>query len=129
MFWIVVIVLALGAHFSLTAIAPGQAGKAAFYWPFAKDSQPMIAVLGGAAQTVTMLLSGIAGLCFLAGILALFGWLVPAGWLPALIAVGAIASALLYLLYFGVNALIPLAIDAFLLLGVFNLHWTVASLK
>ncbi len=127
MHWPVIITLLLGAHFALTAIVPGE--KALFYWPFAKDSKPTLDVLGSATKPVTQLLSVVAGLCFLASAAAILGWLVPAAWFSPLIITGAVASALLFLLYIGINALVPLAIDAFLLWGVFGWRWTVAILR
>ncbi len=125
--WLVIIILLLGAHFSLTAIAPGE--KELIYWPFAKDSKPRLNVLGPASKPVAQLLSVIAGLCFVASVLTLLGWLIPPTWFFPLIIAGTVASALLFLLYVGINALIPLAIDAFLLWGMFGWHWTVAALK
>ena len=125
--WLVIITLLLGAHFALTAIVPGE--KALLYWPFAKDSRPALDVLGSATKPVTQLLSVVAGLCFLASAAAIPGWLVPAAWFVPLIVTGAVASALLFLLYIGINALVPLAIDAFLLWGVFGWRWTVAILR
>ena len=125
--WLVIVTLLLGAHFALTAIAPGE--KALFYWPFAKDSKPTLDVLGSATKPVTQLLSVVAGLCFLASVGAILGWLVPPVWFSPLIIAGAVASTLLFLLYIGINALVPLAIDAFLLWGVFGWHWTVATLR
>ena len=125
--WFVIITVLLGAHFALTAIAPGE--KALFYWPFAKDSKPSLDILGSATKPVTQILSVIAGLCFLASAVALFGWLIPANWWTVPVMVGAVASAILYLLYFSSNALIPLAINAFLLCGILALHWTVAGLR
>jgi hypothetical protein len=73
--WLVIVTLLLGAHFALTAIAPGE--KALFYWPFAKDSKPTLDLLGSATKPVTQLLSVVAGLCFLASVGAILGWLVP----------------------------------------------------
>ena len=127
--WLVIVSLLLGAHFALTAIAPAKAGKALFYWPFANDNKPTFGFLGAATKSITPFLSVIAGLCFLASVAVLLGWLIPAnGWTP-LVIVSAVASAALYLLFFGVNALVPLAIDAFLLWGVIAQHWTVAGLR
>lgn len=125
--WLVIITLLLGAHFVLTAIAPGE--KALFYWPFAKDSKPTLDILGSATKPITQLLSVLAGLCFLASVTAILGWFIPPTWFLPLIITGMVASTLLFLLYIGINALAPLAIDAFLLWGVFGWHWTVATLK
>ena len=125
--WFVIITLLMGAHFALTAIVPGQ--KALFYWPFAKDSRPTLDILGYMTKPVTQLVSVVAGLCFLASVLAVFGWLIPFTWLPPLIITASVASLVLFMLYIGVNALIPLAIDAFLLWGVFGWHWTIATLR
>jgi hypothetical protein len=64
----------------------------------------------------------------IAALLALFGWLIPANWFAPLIVVAAIASALLYVLYFGLFALAPLAIDVVLMWGVFTQGWSVTTL-
>jgi hypothetical protein len=125
--WLVIITVLLGAHFALTAIAPGE--KALFYWPFAKDSKPSLDILGSATKPITQLLSVVTGLCFLASVVAILGWLIPPTWFIPLIIFGTVASTLLFLLYVGINALVPLAIDAFLLWGVFGWHWTVATLR
>lgn len=125
--WLVIITVLLGAHFALTAIAPGE--KALFYWPFAKNSKPSLDILGSATKPVTQLLSVVAGLCFLASVMAILGWLIPPAWFVPLIIFGTVASTLLFLLYININALVPLAIDAFLLWGVFGWHWTVATLR
>ena len=54
--------------------------------------------------------------------------LIPADWFrPAAIA-GAIASAILFLLYLGPWAVVPLALDAVILWGVLLQDWTPASL-
>ena len=86
-------------------------------------------VLGSATKVVTQILSVIAGLCFLASAIALFEWLIPAQWWAWLVIVGSVASAVLFLLYLGINALIPLAMDTFLLWGIVAQHWTVAALR
>ena len=125
--WVVIIVLLLGAHFALTAIAPGA--KELIYWPFAKDSKPRLNVLGSASRPATQLLSVVAGLCFAASVLAILGWLIPPTWFLPLIVSGTVASSVLFVLYIGVNALIPLAINVFLLWGVFGWRWTSAALK
>ncbi len=125
--WLVIVTLLLGAHFALTAIAPGE--KALFYWPFAKDSKPTLDILGSATKPVTQLLSVAAGLCLLASVAAILGWLILPTWFIPLTIIGAAASTLLFLLYIGINALVPLAIDALLLWGVFGWHWTVATLR
>ncbi len=43
---IVIILLILGAHFSLTANVLARAGKAMLYWPFADDTKPTSAFPG-----------------------------------------------------------------------------------
>jgi len=130
---LVLVLLLLGAHFSLTPFAPAQAGKARFYWPFAADSRSILSRVGGlpsqSGSIVTPLLGGLAGLCFLAAVPALFSVVVPASWWPFLVAVGSVASILLYVLYLGPNSLLPIAIDLVLLWGVLIQHWTVAALR
>lgn len=123
---IAIVLLVLDAHFNLTANVPGP--KALIYWPFGADTKPLLALFGAYPNTPTQLLSVVAAASFIAALLALFGWLIPANWFAPLIVVAAIASALVYVLYFGLFALAPLAIDAVLLWGVFTQGWSVATL-
>lgn len=120
----------MGAHFSLTASAPAPVGKAWLLWPFAADSKTVLSAVGGlpaqAGSVLTPALAGLAGLAFLAAALSLFGLVVPSnGCLPR-VGVGVAASGPLYVAFFGVNALLPLALDALIFWRAFVQHWTVA---
>ncbi len=130
---ILITLIVLAVHFSATPFAPAPAGTAKFYWPFAADSKPWLGFIGGlpsqSGSIVTPLLAGIATLSFIASLLALFGWLVPAHWFTPLIIAASIASVFLYILYFGVFSLLPIALDAILLWGIFSQGWAVARLK
>ena len=129
---LVIILLFLAAHFNATPFAPAPAGAAKFYWPFAADSKSWLTAIGGlpaAGGIITSLLAGGAALGFIASLLALFGWLVPANWFAPAILAASIASVLLYVLYFGAFSIIPLALDALLLAGVYAWHWSAAGLK
>lgn len=127
---LIAVLLLVGAHFSLTANVPAQAGQARFFWPFAADTKPALDILPQeATRTVTSLLSVVAGACFLAATLGLFGLVVPASWWSPLVVTGAVSSGLLYLLYIGPWALLPLLIDTLLLWGVLVWGWSVAGLR
>lgn len=129
---LVIVLLFLAAHFSATPFAPAPTGTAKFYWPFAADSKSWLTAIGGLPASggiVTSLLAGVATLGFIAALLALFGWLVPANWFAPAILAAFIASVLLYVLYFGAFSLLPLALDTILLAGVYAWHWSVAGLK
>jgi hypothetical protein len=78
--------------------------------------------------TITRLLSALAAAGFLAALLSLLGWLVPASWFVPLTVFSSVASFLLYVLYFGRWAVLPILIDLVLLWGVFSQGWTPASL-
>lgn len=129
----VLILLVLAAHLNLTAFAPSPAGKAVFYWPWAADSRPIVAGIGGLPQEgsgiVTPALAGIAGICFLAAVLALLGIVVPTDWWTPLIGVGVAASIVLFVLYLSPLSLIPIALNLILIWGVFLQHWTAAGLQ
>jgi hypothetical protein len=131
--FVVLVLLIAAAHFSLIPFAPAPAGKAWLVWPLAADARPWLGGLGGlpaqGGSIVTPALAGLAALCFVAAALALFGLLVPAAWWPWLVALGAASSALMYVLYIGPWAILPLALDLLLLWGVYGLHWTVLSLR
>lgn len=125
----VTLLLLAGAHFALTANVPAPAGKEWILWPFAIDSQAILHLTGGGIANFTKLLSAIAGVCFLAAIMALFGWVFPADWWGVLVAIASITSLALYLLFLGPWAIIPIIIDLFLLWGVFFTHWFAAMLR
>ncbi|NOH02683.1 MAG: hypothetical protein HND47_12345 [Chloroflexi bacterium] len=127
---ILIALLVLAAHFSATPFAP--AGTAKFYWPFAADSKSWLTAIGGLPASggiVTSLLAGVATLGFIAALLFLFGWLIPAHWFTPLIIAAAVASILLYILYFDTFSLLPIALDFILLWGVLARGWSVAGLK
>ena len=130
---LVIILLILAAHFSLTPFAPAPVGQGTFYWPFAADSKSWLALIGGlprqSGSVVTPLLAGLAGLGFLSAVIGLFGIAVPADVWPLLVAGASAASLLLYILYIGPWAILPMAIDAALLWGVLAQHWSVAALR
>lgn len=128
---LVIVLLLLGIHFAGTAFVPGA--KALVYWPFGENSRPLLAGIGGlpkqGGSVLTPLLAGVAVLAYLAALLSLFGWLVPAGWWRPLVIAGAAASAVLHLLYFSPVMILPLGLDAVLLVGVLVLNWSVAGLR
>lgn len=130
---VVVIVLLLAAHFSLTAFVPSPAGQAQFYWPWAAEMHPVVGGIGalpqGGGGIITPALAGIAGLCLLAAAAALLNIAVPADWWLPLVIVGALASTVLFVLYLSPLSLIPIALNLFLLWGAVVQHWTVAGLR
>jgi hypothetical protein len=130
---VVIVLLLLGAQFVLTAFAPAAAGKAWLLWPFAEDSKPWLNAIGGlpkeGGSAVTPLLAGIAGLCFLAAVLALLGWFVPSDWFRPLVLAATVAALLLNGLYLGIWAIAPIVIDLVLLWGVFFQSWSVTALR
>lgn len=127
--FVVAALLFVRAHFSLTALIPTPAGKAWLFWPIAADSKPVLGVLGGLPAALNPAFSGVSAAAFMAAVLALFGLFVPAGWWPTLVLVGATTSFLLYVLYLGRWAALPIAIDAVLLWGVLVQHWSVSGLR
>jgi hypothetical protein len=127
------LLLILGAHFNLTPFAPAEAGKAWVGWPFAADSKPWLSIIGGLPQQsgsmVTTILAGAAGLAFIMALMSLFGWLVPAEWLRVCVVIAAGASMLLYVLYFGIWSLIPIAINVLLLWSAFTRQGLMAGVR
>lgn len=126
---LVTLLLIAGAHFALTANLPAPAGKEWILWPFAADTQAVLQPMGEGIDSFTKLLSGVAGACFLAAILSLFGWLLPAEWWSLLVGIAAVSSLGLYLLYLGPWTILPIVIDLFLLWGVFVARWSAAMLR
>ena len=127
--FLIILLLLAGALFALTATVPAPARKNWVFWPFAADSQAVFGLAGEGIDTVTKLLSVIAGVCFVAAVLALFGLLIPAELWGVFVGVASIASLVLYLLYLGPRVMLPIVIDIFLLWGIFVVHWLVAGLR
>jgi hypothetical protein len=127
--YLIALLLLLSAHFALTANVPASAGQEWIFWPFSADSRAVLGLTGDGVNNITKLLSVIAGACFLAALLALFGLIIPAEWWGVLVGIAATSSLILYTLYFGLWAVLPIAIDSFLLWGIFIPHWSVANLS
>lgn len=127
--FLITLLLLAGAHFALTANVPAPTGKNWVFWPFAADSQAVLGLAGEGVKNITKLLSVIAGVCFLAGLLALFGLIIPAELWGVLVGIASVASLALYLLYFGPWAILPIIIDIFLLWGIFIVRWSAAGLR
>lgn len=102
--------LVLAEHISAMAFAP--AGAAKFYWSFAANSKSWLTTIDGlptSGRIVTSLLAGVAALGFIATLLALFEWPVLVQWFAPQINTAAVASILLYILYFHTFFLLPIA--------------------
>ncbi|MBK8905296.1 MAG: hypothetical protein IPM53_29205 [Anaerolineaceae bacterium] len=126
---LITLLLLAGAHFALTATMPAPTGKDWVFWPFAADSHAVLGLAGEGVSNLTKLLSVIAGVCFLAALLALFGLLIPAEWWGVLVGIASVASLALYLLYLGPWLVLPIAIDIFLLWGIFVVRWSAVGLR
>ena len=129
--FLIMILLAIAAYFSLTPFAPAPAGSAWIGWPFAADSASWLPLIGGLPSRsglVTTLLAGVAGLCFIGAFFSLLHVVVPSRWWTMLILVGASASLVLFILYFGVLSLIPIGINLALLSLVLMEYWAVEAI-
>jgi hypothetical protein len=130
---LIILILLLSAHFSLTAFMPADPGKAWLLWPFAGDSKPVFAFVGGLpiqpGSVAVPVLAGIAALCLIGALFSLIGLVVPEGWWAGLVIAGTVASAALYIAYFSSLSIVPIALDVLLLWGIFAQHWSVAALR
>lgn len=125
--YLVIVLLLMGTHFSLSAFVPGPVAH--YYWPWAKDSRPSLQILDRAFRPVfSPFLAAAAGIAFVGALLALFGLIPESWWLP-LVVTGCTASGLQFLGYLGPFATLPLMVDAGLLFGLFVLRWSVADLR
>jgi hypothetical protein len=121
---VIAVLLALAAHFSLTSLAPAPAGKGSLIWPFAADSLPVAPLLGHPQAGLTAILSGVAGVAFLAAAFYFVtGRLLQPGWVLPLVLVAAAASVVLYLGHFTPRALLPLLLDGVIIWGVVSQGW------
>jgi hypothetical protein len=121
----------IAAHFSLTAFAPAEAGKAWAFWPFAADSRPILAGVGGLPQqpgsALAPMLAGLAGVGFILALLGLFDFAVPLAWWRSLVVAAAAASILLYLLFLGRWSALPIALDGVLVWLAVAQPWPLAG--
>lgn len=128
---VLVVLLILAWHLATTAFVPTTAGKAWMFWPFASDTKSLLPSLVALPQQsknpITPLLAGVASLCFIGAGLALFGLLVPAAWFRPLLLAAASASTLLFVLFFGLWSLLPIAVNAVLLWGALVQDWWAAA--
>lgn len=128
---VVLILLFLGAHFAGTAFVPST--KASIIWPFAGETRPVLAGIGGlpsqSGSVVVPLLAGLSVLAFIAAGAALLGLLIPAEWFTMLVVAGSLASIALFILFAGPWAILPIVVDAVLLWGVLLQQWTVPMLR
>jgi hypothetical protein len=136
---LVTILLIVAWHFPTTFFVPaGPPNEYGWFaWPFGKGTSPaiartprLIAPRPGSLHrpSLAMLAAAVASLSFLAAIGALWGIVVPADWWQAATVLGASSSIVLFLLYFGPGALIPLVVDGVVLAGVLVTGWTPATL-
>ena len=134
--WIMVLaLLLLGAHFSLTALVPLQDGDPAppwwvggmLLWPFSEDTNTFLSE--ETTNTITPLLSITSGLCLLLAAAALLRWRVRANWFSWLVVAGSGLSIVLQVIWFTGWAILPLAVDAVLLWTVFRMKFTVEDIR
>lgn len=138
--WLMAGLLFLAWHFATTFFMPAAAPRSngSIVWPFGRDSRPLIAgwrgilapnvLPGDPRPTAAMALAGIASVGFLVALAASFGLFVPPGWWRPVVAIAAVASGALFLLYLGPRALVPLLVDASLLWGVLVRDWSLEGL-
>lgn len=134
--WILILVLLLlGAQLNLSGIVPLQPGDSAapwwvggrLLWPFAVETRTLLQ--GNALNTFTPILAITSAILFLLAAAALLRWLVPGHWFPWLIAVGAVLSIALQVIWISGWAIFPLLVDIALLWTVFGQHASVQSLR
>jgi hypothetical protein len=99
-------------------------------WPFEPAHSWLVTAIGldpalVRALGIALVVATIALLA--AASLATVGWIVPAGWWPALVVGGAAASALTLILFFHPWLVLGLAIDAALLWAVLVVGWSPVS--
>ena len=135
--WILILILLLlGAQFSLTALVPLQPGDlpppwwvgGRLLWPFAVETRTLVPA-GDLLYAVTPILGILSGVLFLAAAAALLRWLIPEQWFSKLIVGGVISSIVLHVIWFSPWAIVPLLVDIVLLWAVFFKKISVGSLR
>jgi hypothetical protein len=135
--WVLVLaLLLLGAHFSLTAIVPLQAGDTPppwwvggrLLWPFAVETRTLLPA-GDLLNAVTPILAFASATLFLLAAAAILRWIVPRAWFPWLVVSGAALSIVLQVIWLSGWAALPLLVDVVLLWAIFGQHITVDRLR
>jgi len=138
--WLAAGLLFLGWHFATTFFVPAGAPQVRGWviWPFGQESRPLLSAFQGViaphtvpgepARTLALVLAAIASIGFLVALGALFGIAVPLEWWSPAVVVASTASGVLFLMYLGPWALIPLLVDAVLMWGVLLRGWSVQGM-
>ncbi len=134
--FITIALLLVGAQVNLSALVPAAPGQApppwftggGILWPFFADTRTLLPA-GGLRDTITPVLGITAAVCFLMAAAAYWGWLVPGSWVPALIVIGALASAVLQVAWLSSWAVVPLLVDAALVCAMFGGHLPAVALR
>lgn len=132
--WITV--LLLGAQVNLSALVPAAPGQApppwwvggGLLWPFFADTRTLVP-RGDLLNALTPILGIVAATCFLFAAASLWGWVVPAGWFPWLVALGAVSSVVLQVMWLSGWAVLPLLLNAVLLWSVFVTNATAVGIR
>ena len=126
--------LFVAAHFAMGYLNPSAGGTGgALIFPFATDAPSRWAFGGLDGGPLVLLiplmigLAGIAVLAFALGILATFGWMVPANLWRPLVLIGAACSVTLLVLHPSVWVLLPLVLNAGLAWVAWTTAWTPAA--
>lgn len=129
--WLLFVLFLVSVHFSLTPFAPGS--KSWILWPFSQESKSWLGFVGGmpvqSGSALTPIIAGLAGLGFIAAIVGLFWTGIPANWWRVAVIVSAVLSILLYALFFGKWAILPIVLDIVVLWGIFFQDWSVTTLR
>jgi len=135
--WILTLILVLlGAQFSLTALVPLQPGDVPapwwvggrLLWPYAVETRTLIPA-GDLLNTITPITAILSGLLLLMAAAALLRWLVPAKWFRGLMIAGAVLGIVLQIIWFTEWAILPILVYLVLLWAVFVKNITVDSLR
>lgn len=121
----IVVLLLLGAHFSLTALVPAAVGQGpppwwvggGLLWPFFLDTVTLLPA-GGIRDAVTPLVGITAAVCLVLAAAALFGWVAPRSWFRGLVVAGTVLSIVLQVIWISGWAILPLAVNVALLWAV-----------
>lgn len=131
-------------HFPTTFFVPAGEPYARGWlaWPFGRESKPVLSAFEGViapaslaqptsngAPTLALVAAGLASLSLILAAAALWGIVVPSDWLRPLVVAGASLSAVLFAVYLGPWAIVPLAIDAIALWGFLTQGWSVETLN
>jgi protein-S-isoprenylcysteine O-methyltransferase Ste14 len=124
--WVLFLLLAAGALFSLSVLLPAPGGHAGFFHPLAIDSESTVRVTG---RVVAACLGAAAAALFASSAAGLFWNALSVGWWRVLVVSAASLSLAIFTPHFGRPVFAPVLVDVVLLWGALTGRWSTELIR